>query len=112
VTVEDVLEQIVGRIEDEHDEKILTRAGETGVIELDGATRILDLESEFGILIPSDAGFETLAGFLLFRLGRIPAAGETAEYQGRRYTVTEMDRNRIARVRIEKLAEPPAAAPG
>jgi len=112
VTVEDVLEQIVGRIEDEHDEKILARAGETGVIELDGATRILDLESEFGLSIPSDAGFETLAGFLLFRLGKIPATGENTEYQGRRYTVTEMDRNRIARVRIEKLAEPPAAAPG
>lgn len=111
VTVEDVLEQIVGRIEDEHDEKILARA-ETKVIELDGATKILDLESEFGILIPSDAGFETLAGFLLFRLGRIPTIGETTEYQERRYTVTEMDRNRIARVRIEKVAEPTAAAPG
>jgi CBS domain containing-hemolysin-like protein len=104
VTVEDVLEQIVGRIEDEHDEKI-QRAAEAGVIELDGATRILDLESEFGIEIPSDAGFETLAGFLLFRLGRIPAVGESTEYQKRRYTVTEMDRNRIARVRIEKLPE-------
>jgi putative hemolysin len=112
VTVEDVLEQIVGRIEDEHDEKILARAGETGVIELDGATRILDLESEFGLVIPSDAGFETLAGFLLFRLGRIPTAGESTEYEGRRYTVTDMERNRIARVRIEKLAAPPAAAPG
>jgi CBS domain containing-hemolysin-like protein len=53
-------------------------------------------------VIPSDAGFETLAGFLLFRLGAIPRAGDTAEYEGRRYTVLEMDRNRIARVRIEK----------
>jgi CBS domain containing-hemolysin-like protein len=101
--VENVLEQIVGRIEDEHDEKVQPRAAETDEVELDGATRIRDLESEFGILIPADAGFETLAGFLLFRLGRIPHAGEFVEYEGRRYTVLEMDRNRIARVRIEKL---------
>ena len=44
-----------------------------------------------------------LAGFLLFRLGDIPQAGARVEYRGRRFTVLEMDRNRIARVRIEKL---------
>ena len=74
-------------------------------MELDGATRIRDMESEFGIEIPADAGFETLAGFLLYRLGEIPHAGESVEYQGRRYTVLTMDRNRIARVRIEKRPE-------
>ena len=78
-------------------------AAEADEVELDGATRIRDLESEYGIEIPADAGFETLAGFLLFRLGEIPHAGEAVEYQGRRYTVLEMERNRIARVRIEKL---------
>jgi len=109
-TVEDVLEQVVGRIEDEHDERI-ERAAATDEVELDGATRILDLESEYGIEIPSDAGFETLAGFLLFRLGEIPRAGQSFDYDGRRYTVTEMDRNRIARVRIEKLSgQEPARA--
>jgi CBS domain containing-hemolysin-like protein len=45
-----------------------------------------------------------LAGFLLFRLGDIPQAGASVEYQGRRFIVLEMDRNRIARVRIEKVA--------
>ena len=108
LTVENVLEQIVGRIEDEHDEKVQPRAAETDEVELDGATRIRDLESEFGIEIPADAGFETLAGFLLFRLGRIPHAGEFVEYDGRRYTVLEMERNRIARVRVEKAPAHPA----
>ena len=102
VTVEDVLEQIVGQIEDEHDEKVERRI-EADDVELDGATRIRDLESEFGIQIPPDAGFETLAGFLLFKFGEIPQPGHSIAYQGRRYTVLEMDRNRIARVRIEKL---------
>ena len=102
VTVEDVLEQIVGQIEDEHDEKVVRRV-EADDVELDGATRIRDLESEYGIEIPPDAGFETLAGFLLFKLGEIPQPGKSVEYEGRRYTVLEMERNRIARVRIEKL---------
>ena len=76
LTVEDVLEQMVGRIEDEHDDKDRRRqAEEAGTVELDGATRIRELESEYGIEIPADAGFETLAGFLLFRLGEIPHAG-------------------------------------
>ena len=104
VTVEDVLEQLVGRIEDEHDEKSVRPSPHTDEVELDGTTRIRDLESEFGIEIPAEAGFETLAGFLLFKLGEIPRVGESVEYAGRRYTVLEMERNRIARVRIEKLA--------
>jgi CBS domain containing-hemolysin-like protein len=111
LTVEDVLEQVVGRIEDEHDEKIGRRI-DAREAEMDGTTRIRDLEGEYGIEIPADAGFETLAGFLLFRLGEIPRVGESVEYGGRRFTVLEMDRNRIARVRIEKLPDekPPEPA--
>jgi len=103
LTVEDVLEQIVGRIEDEHDEKVSRRDFERDEVEVDGATRIRDLETEFGIEVPSDAGFETLAGFLLFKLGEIPRPGEAVEHEGRRYTVLEMERNRIARVRVERI---------
>ena len=111
LTVEDVLEQIVGRIEDEHDEKI-ARPAISDDVELDGATRIRDLETEFDIEIPTGAGFETLAGFLLYRLGQIPSPGDNIEYEGRRYTVVRMERNRIARVRIERTPEQPAAAAG
>ena len=104
LTVEDVLEQIVGRIDDEHDEKVFRRETDAGEEELDGTTRIRDLESEYGIELPGDAGFETLAGFLLFKLGEIPHPGDSIEYDGRRYTVLEMERNRIARVRVERIA--------
>ncbi len=103
LTVEDVLEQLVGRIEDEHDEKSQPLPVEADEAELDGATRIRDLETEYGIELPADGDFETLAGFLLFRLGEIPNSGANVEFGGRRYTVLEMDRNRIARVRIEKV---------
>jgi len=105
LTVEDVLEQIVGRIEDEHDEKAARSGRESGPVELDGATRIRDLESEFDIEIPSEAGFETLAGFLLYRLGAIPKTGDSVDFAGRRFTVLEMERNRIVRVRVEKLPD-------
>jgi putative hemolysin len=81
-------------------------------VELDGATRIRDLETEYGIDIPPEAGFETLAGFLLYRLGYIPHAGEHVDHDGRRYTILEMERNRIARVRVERLAAPPATPAG
>jgi putative hemolysin len=106
--VEDVLEQVVGKIEDEYDEK-QTRRPDALEIELDGATRIRELETEYGIEIPAEGGFETLAGFLLYQMGEIPRAGQAVEYQGRRYTVLEMERNRIAKVRLEKL--PSQAAP-
>ncbi len=112
LTVEDVLEQIVGRIEDEYDDKEHRRKAETGAVELDGTTRIRELESEYDIEIPADSGFETLAGFLLFRLGEIPHIGQSVAYRGRKFTVIEMERNRIARVRIEKIPEQPAETPG
>jgi putative hemolysin len=109
VTVEDVLEQIVGEIEDEYDVKELRPAAEAPAVELDGVTKIRDLELLHGIEIPANAGFETLAGFLLMRLGYIPRPGESVFEGGRKYTVLEMDRNRIAKVRVEKLPQPEQA---
>jgi CBS domain containing-hemolysin-like protein len=102
VTLEDVLEQIFGEIEDEHDVRRQI-AAVSGVFEVEGATPIRDLESHYGIELP-EGGYETLAGFLLFKFGYIPSAGELVEYDGHRYTVTQMARNRIAMVRIERLA--------
>ncbi len=105
-TLEDALEEIVGEIEDEHDVREPEPELEAPVLELDGAVSIRDLASQYGIELPANAGFETLAGFLLFRLGFIPQVGDTVEYEGRRYTVLEMERRRIARVRVERLPTP------
>jgi putative hemolysin len=102
VTLEDALEQILGEIGDEHDVKRPRPAAEASVIEVDGATTIRDLDTQYGLELPGDAGFETLAGFLLFQLGSIPREGEVVDYGGRKFTIREMDRNRIARVAIER----------
>jgi len=109
LTVEDVLEQIVGEIEDEYDEKPAPPPVRADDVELDGATNIRDLESIYGIELPANAGFETIAGYMLYQLGHIPKTGESVIFEGRSFTVTAMERNRIARVRIEKLI-PPADA--
>ncbi len=106
VTAEDALEQIVGELEDEFDiaskTSLLTSAG---VMSLDGSTTLRDLSTQLRWIFPREAGVETLAGFLLLRLGHIPHAGETMDYDGRRYVVAEMAGRRISRVRIETLAE-------
>ncbi|MCS7314269.1 MAG: hemolysin family protein [Bryobacteraceae bacterium] len=103
-TFEDVLEEVFGEIEDEHDVRQPPPALEAPVLELEGNVSIRDLATQYGIELPANAGFETLAGFLLHQLGYIPRGGESVAYEGRRYTILEMDRRRIARVRIEKAS--------
>ena len=104
LTVEDVLEQIVGEITDEFDETVLHPPPDMGDIEINGATSVRDLETQYDIELPANSGFETVAGFMLWRLGHIPAAGEKVEHNGRRFSVLATERNRIAKVRIEKIA--------
>jgi len=111
ITVEDILEQLVGNIEDEFDvappEPVLE--GESAAV-LEGAVNIRDLEAEHGLVLPRDAGFETLAGFIMARLQRIPSLGESFEYEGHRYTVVEMEGHRIAKVKIDKIENVEARA--
>ncbi|MBV8205388.1 MAG: HlyC/CorC family transporter [Acidobacteria bacterium] len=103
VTVEDVLEQLVGEIEDEFDiaPAPVPPAGGTAV--LDGSMTLRDLESHYGIDLPRDHGFETLAGFLLSEFQHLPSAGERVEHEGRRFTVLEMEGLRIAKVKVETV---------
>lgn len=108
LTMEDVIEQVFGEIEDEFDPIVVPKsAASDDVIEVDGTILIRDLLTQYEIQLPDDLGFETLAGFLLHRLGRIPSEGDAVEYEGRCYTVVRMDRNRIGQVRVERVAPPP-----
>src|SRR6201987_2729894 len=106
ITVEDILEQLVGNIEDEFDVSPPEPAlQDESVLLLEGSVNIRDLEAEYGLSLPRDAGFKTLGGFILARLQRIPALRDSFEYEGRRYTIEEMEAHRIAKVRIEQTSK-------
>jgi magnesium and cobalt exporter, CNNM family len=118
VTVEDVVEQVVGEIQDEYDreERPAQKATEH-VLHLEGSLNLRDLADDYEIVLPRGRGFETLGGFVLQRLGVIPKAGDTFFFEGRRYTVTAMDGRRVAQIKVEKaplvpqtLKIPPKAA--
>src|SRR5215472_3123038 len=113
ITVEDILEQLVGEIEDEFDvvPPEAVRLGENKSLVLEGTVSLRDLEAQFDLILPRDAGFETLAGFMLSRLQKIPAVGDSCYYGGKKFVVEEMEGHRIARVRIED-AQPVAAQAG
>jgi CBS domain containing-hemolysin-like protein len=105
VTVEDALEQLVGEIEDEFD--VATRPALTtaaGTVSLEGSINIRDAETVLGIKLPKDEGVETLAGFVLTRLGRIPAEGDSVAFGGRCFRVTQMTGRRISKIKVETIA--------
>jgi CBS domain containing-hemolysin-like protein len=107
VTVEDTLEQLVGEIEDEFDITPQPLTAGSSML-LDGATTVRDLETLYQISLPRDEGFETLAGFVLAKLQRLPGLGDHVEDHGRRFTVEQMDGMRVAKVKVE--TEQPAKA--
>ena len=108
VTAEDVLEQVVGELEDEFDIASRTAGfNAEGVMALDGSTTLRDLGTQLGWTFPREAGVETLAGFLLAQLGHIPIPGESVTHDNRRYIVEQMAGRRIARVRVETLTPEP-----
>ncbi len=106
VTAEDILEQVVGELDDEFDISKSPLLSTTGAMSLDGSTTLRDLGNQLHWTFPREAGVETLAGFLLANLGHIPSVGETMEYEGRRYRVAEMAGHRISRVIVEDIAAP------
>ena len=106
VTAEDAIEQLTGELDDEFDSPsvpLLTTA--SGALLMDGGVNLRDLETQMQWSLPRDGGVETLAGFLLVRLGHLPHPGESITYDGRKLTVVEMDHRRIARIRVEQVEE-------
>jgi CBS domain containing-hemolysin-like protein len=116
ITLEDVLEQLVGEIHDEFDvvqKPLVVGQGADAAMIFDAALSLRDLESQYNILLPEDPSYTTAGGFVLAQLGFIPRGGESFDFGGYRFTVLEMDRRRVARVKIQRLkppGEPPASA--
>jgi len=101
VTVEDLLEEIVGEISDEHEDERepVSRAGDDAY-SVSGKANIAVVRDLFG-RGPEDEEFTTVGGFLTSRLGHIPKPGETHRESDLRFTVEEADRRRVHRVRVE-----------
>jgi putative hemolysin len=107
VTAEDAIEQLTGELEDEFDDPARpVLANAQGTLMLEGSANLRDLETQMQWSLPRDGGVETLAGFVLTRLGHIPKTGESVDYEGRRLTVAEMEGRRIAKIRVDTLEKP------
>jgi putative hemolysin len=102
VTIEDLIEEIVGEIEDETDrEDQAVRRLRDGSYIVDASISIHDLADQHHLMFPESTEYETLAGFLITQLQRMPRGGEIVNYEDWRLTIVDMDGRRIARVKIE-----------
>jgi putative hemolysin len=109
VTLEDLVEELVGEIYDEYDtgadpEDRITKA--QGSVDVDGGLILQEFASASGIELP-EGHYETVAGFVIDRLGRLPKLGDRVEAAGHVLTVTAMDRLRISRIRVTPTAGKP-----
>ena len=104
VTMEDVIEEIVGEIQDEYDtEEERVQKLKDGSLVVDGTLSIHDLTRYHGVQFPESEEFESVSGFLLSRLGKIPVGGETVRYKDQTFTVVDVESNRIKKVKIVVL---------
>ena len=110
VTIEDIFEELVGEISDEHEpeEPAMLKRISDQVVEVDARIPIEELNRLLGLNLPEDSGYETLGGFIANTVGRIPERGLTFDYSGAKYTVIDAEPQRVERVRIEMSAQPVA----
>lgn len=105
ITLEDILEELVGEIEDEYDaDSDATEQPEKGISVLSGMLHADEVQEISGFAMP-DGPYETLAGFLLYQFDRIPAPGDQTAYEGWEFKVVEMEGKRIARVLVVASGE-------
>lgn len=107
LTLEDLLEEIVGDIQDEHDEALAVklRQHSEGVFTIDGSLSVRDANRKFDLRLPESDDYTTVAGFLLAQAGRMLSASDVVEYEDWRFIVERVQRRRIARVRMEKIVK-------
>ena len=103
VTVEDIIEEIVGDIADEFDTEKAHPVQHlaSGLVEVEAKVHIDELNDELGINLPEDDAYETVGGFLFSQMGRIPDVGETFEFQTVRFCITGADDRRISKLTIQ-----------
>ena len=108
LTLEDILEEIVGEIQDEHDEALaakLSQSDEEGVFIIDAGMTIREANRKFHLKLPESDNYTTVAGFLIARAGRLLNQGDTVEHNGEKFTVERVASRRVTRVKMEHLLE-------
>jgi putative hemolysin len=108
ITIEDVLEELVGDISDEHEplEPAMFRRLSELVAEADARIYVDELNRLMGLNLPEDAGYDTLGGFVSTTLGRIPAKDTTFDAEGAKFTVLDAEPQKVNRVRVELVPQP------
>ncbi|OHB55840.1 MAG: hypothetical protein A2Y07_09820 [Planctomycetes bacterium GWF2_50_10] len=106
VTIEDILEELVGEIADEYEELPAENINkiDENAIEVDARIRIDEVNSEFEIELPEDQDYDTLGGFIFSHLGYIPKTGESFEWDSLKFTITSAEARKINRVKMRKIA--------
>jgi magnesium and cobalt exporter, CNNM family len=111
VTLEDLVEELIGDIRDEYDtEQDHATRLPAGEVEVDGLLNLDEFAEQTGVELP-EGPYETAAGYVLAALGDLPSVGDSVQVAGRTITVTEMDGRRIARLRVNPQAPGPPGAP-
>jgi CBS domain containing-hemolysin-like protein len=105
VTLEDILEELVGEIADEYEETPHEpiKKIDQNTIEADARTSIDDLNDEFELNLPEDDDYETVGGFVFSRLGYIPKANESFDHENLRFTIASAEPRKIKRIRIQRI---------
>ncbi len=106
VTIEDILEELVGEIVDEYEElppKSIKRIDEK-TVEVDARIYVDDFNEEFDVALPEDEDYDTLGGFVFSHLGYIPKTGETFDYHNLKFVISSAESRRVKRIKIEKTA--------
>ena len=105
VTIEDILEEIVGEIRDEYDEEVeLISSPGKGVFLVDAKINLNELEEKIGVNLPKN-DYETLGGFVFDLMGRIPKKGDEVVFENLKITVQEADHRRVLKLKIQKQEE-------
>jgi len=112
ITLEDLLEEIVGEIDDEYDEEVRAQIVKEadGTYLLAGMLTVREANRKLNLRLPENAGYTTLAGFLLSQTGRLLHQGETVEFEGSQFSVELTDRHRIRRLRLTPVKQATTAS--
>jgi len=106
VTIEDLLEEIVGEIRDEYDTEVRVQTLKDGAMLVDASMAIRDLNEDYHFDIPESNEYDTLGGYLLSSFQRLPSTGDTLSTDSRKFTIVSMKGRRLLKIRVETVPTP------